>query len=449
MAKSRKPSSSDLPGKVAEFLAGAIAPGSNLVLGLSGGIDSVSLLTILRQLAPTLRFSLRAVHVDHGISPNSRAWAEFCATLCAKLQVPLEIETVDIGPHRKLGLEGAARRARYEVFARLGGDFIVLAQHRDDQAETLLLQLLRGAGLRGLSGMSRTRTIPGVHVALLRPLLDVAREEIESYARANSLSWIEDESNLDVTRRRNFLRRDVLPLLETRFPAARATIARTARHLAEAGELLDATARKDLERAGDLSVVEVRVLRDLGEVRARNLLRYLCDVRDIAPLSAAQLGELLRQLLGTREDAAVRMTASGWEFRRYRGRLYLDREQAAKADVRETWKGENSLPLLALGGILKFKPEEGRGLSLEKLRSAQVTVRLRRGGERLRIDRRRPRRTLKNLFQEQGIAPWRRSRLPLLYCGDQLVSVPGIGDACEFQALPGEPGLIVTWEPFG
>ena len=424
-------------------------PGSHLALGLSGGIDSVSLLSILLHLAPVQRFSLRAVHVDHGISLNSGKWARFCAALCARLQVPFDLETVDITPYRSFGLEGAARRARYNVFARVEADFVVLAQHRDDQAETLLLQLLRGSGLRGLSGMSRARALPGARVSLLRPLLEVPREEIEAYARANSLAWIDDESNVDVARRRNFLRHKVLPLLETQFGAARATIARTAAHLAEAAELLDQMARGDLERAGGGSVVELSVLRELGDPRAKNLLRHLCDVRGIPPFSAAQIDELLRQLLRAREDAAVKLVASGWEFRRYRGRLYLDPERTLGADMRESWSGENSLPLLALGGILRFKPEEGRGLSLEKLRHAPVTVRLRRGGETLRTDRRRPRRTLKNLFQEQGIPPWRRDRLPLLYCGDDLVSVPGIGDACDFQAMRGEPGLIVTWEPIG
>jgi tRNA(Ile)-lysidine synthase len=116
--------------------------------------------------------------------------------------------------------------------------------------------------------------------------------------------------------------------------------------------------------------------------------------------------------------------------------------------LREVWNGENALPLLALGGVLKFKPEEGRGLSVERLRAGRVTVRLRQGGERLRIDHRRSRRTLKNLFQERGVPPWHRDRLPLIYCDENLVSVPGIGDACEFRAEPGEAGLIVTWEPF-
>jgi tRNA(Ile)-lysidine synthase len=442
-----------LPQRLRAVIAPAVVPGAHLALGLSGGVDSVALLSILLELAPALRFSLRAVHINHGISPNAERWAGFCAELCRKLGVPFQLEAVDIAPYRGLGLEGAARRARYDVFARLEADIVVLAQHRDDQAETLLLQLLRGAGIRGLASMPRLRAFHGARARLLRPLLDVPRAQIESYARDRGLVWVEDESNADTYRQRNFLRHDVLPLLERQFPAAGANIARAASHLAEAGGLLDEMARADLERSGRSSdavtVIEVSLLRQLGEARAKNLVRYLCDLRGIPPLSSARLGELLRQLREARADARIRLETPGWEFFRYRGKFYLEpARKAVQRDWRETWNGENSLPLLVLGGVLRFKPEEGRGLSVELLRSAAVTVRLRQGGEQLQPDGRRPRRTLKNLFQERGVPPWRRGILPLLYCGESLVSAPGVAEDCSFQAAPGDPGLIVSWEPF-
>ena len=447
MANSRKPSSNDLRDAVAAALAPAVAPGSHLALGLSGGIDSVALLSVLLEIAPSLRFSLRAVHVNHGISPNAAHWAGFCAGMCRDLRVPFQLETVDIAPYRALGLEGAARRARYEALAKIEADIVLLAHHRDDQAETLLLQLLRGAGLRGLAGMPLVRPLPGTHAQLLRPFLDVPRATIEAYALAKGLDWVEDESNADSTRQRNFLRHEVLPLLERQFPAARATIARAAAHMAEAGALLDEMARTDFEHAGG-AAIEISFLRDLGTAHSKNLLRYACESRGIRTPGAASLDELLRQLLQARRDAAVSFTISGWAFRRYRGKLYLERHRAAvESELHEAWNGETALPLLSLGGVLRFKPEEGRGLSLLKLRRNPVTVRVRRGGERLRPDCRRPRRSLKNLFQEKRVPPWQRERLPLLYCGENLVSVPDVGDDCEFQAGFGEPGLIVTWEP--
>src|SRR5882762_6018063 len=449
MGSSRNSSSGELPARVAAVLAPKIFPGAHLVLGLSGGLDSVALLSILLELAPALKFSLRAVHVNHGISPNAARWAEFCGGLCARLEVPLQLETVDISPHRGLGLEGAARRSRHEAFARMDADFVLLAQHSDDQAETLLLRLLRGAGLRGLAAMSPLRSISGTRARLLRPLLAVSRAEIETHARLRGLEWVEDESNADTIRRRNFLRRDVFPLLERQFPGARATVARAAAHLAEARELLDEMARADFERCAGAEGVNVAGLRSLGEARAKNLLRYWCETKNIEPLSAARTGELLRQLSETRPDARIGLAVPGWTFLRYRERLYLRHaSETIGRNLCEVWEGANALPMFSLGGVLKFKPEEGRGLSLAKLRAGRVTVRLRQGGERLRLDARRPRRTLKNLFQERGVPPWRRDRLPLVYCGDELVSAPGIGDACEFRAEPGEAGLIVTWEPF-
>jgi len=241
----------------------------------------------------------------------------------------------------------------------------------------------------------------------------------------------------------------VFPLLERQFPAARATIARAAAHLAEARELLDEMARTDLERCSGPEGVDARDLLQLGDARAKNLLRYWCETRGIEPLSAARISELLRQLRESRAEARIGFAVRGWKFLRYRDKLTLQAAgEPVKGDLREVWDGANALPLLQLGGVLKFKPEEGRGLSLAQLHAAPVTVRLRRGGERLRLDRHRPRRTLKNLFQEQGVPPWRRDCLPLVFCGEELVSVPGIGDACEFRAAPGEAGLIVTWEPF-
>src|SRR3989442_15640847 len=336
MGSSRNSSSGELPERVGAVLAPRIFPGAHLALGLSGGLDSVALLSMLLELAPALKFSLRAVHVNHGISPNAAGWAEFCTGLCARLRVPLQLETVDIGPHRDLGLEGAARRSPPEAFARVDADFVVLAQHRDDQAETLLLRLLRGAGLRGLAAMSPLRSIPGTRARLLRPLLAVSRAEIETYARLRGLEWVEDESNVDTLRQRNFLRHEVFPLIERQFPAVRATVARTAAHLAEARELLDEMARGDFERCGGGTAVDIPVLLRLGEARAKNVLRHWCETRGIEPLSAARTAELLRQLKESRGDSRFSFAVPGWTFFRYRENLYLRRaSETLERNLRE------------------------------------------------------------------------------------------------------------------
>ncbi len=421
-----------------------VPPSAHLLIGYSGGLDSSVLLALLAQLSARLHFPLHAVHVHHGLSPNADAWAEFCRRSCARLGVPLAVERVDVAPWRALGLEAAARAARYAAYERHAGDFLVLAHHRDDQAETLLLQLLRGAGVAGLASMPAVRA--GAR-PVLRPLLEVPRANIEAYAREHAIEWIEDESNTDPALERSWLRREVVPLIERRFPSAREVIARSAGHLAETAELLDALGRVDLERTASGDGWDVGRLLAPGPARARNALRTLCRIVGAPAPSSARLGELCRQLAQAKSDGRMRIEVDGWAFLRHRGTLYLERVREAPGEYRVAWEGEGALPLVELGGVLRFKPEEGRGLSVDRLKAGTVTVRVRRGGERLQPDAKRPRRTLKNLFQERGVPPWRRVALPLVYCGETLVCVPGVGEESAWRAARGARGLIVSWEP--
>lgn len=449
MAGSRKSNSADLRSEVAAKLRPSLVPGSNLLLGLSGGIDSVVLLDVLVQLAPQMRFSLRALHVNHGISPNAPRWAEFCASACESAGVPFATAAVDIAPYRALGLEGAARQARYEALARQSADFIVLAQHRDDQVETVLLQLARGAGVRGLAGMPQSRAVSGSNARLLRPLLAVSRAAIEAYARERGLKWVEDESNQNLAMRRNFVRARVLPALESIFPAVRAAMARSAANLSDAADLLDAMADEDLAAVAASDALDIPRLRELGEARGRNVVRRWCELRGAPWPGSARLLEVLRQAGDASGSARVGVNCRGWTFRRYRRMLFVERDaEYGPIPLNEVWHGEPSVPLLQLGGVLRFKPEVGRGLTAARLLSRTVTLRTRAGGERLQLDRRRPHRTLKNLFQESATPPWRRHRVPLIYCGDELVCVPGLGEDCEWRAEGDDPGLIVSWEPF-
>ena len=450
MASIGNSNSSSLRDGVAAALRSVVYPRARLVVGLSGGADSVALLAILADLKRAMGYSLRAVHVHHGISPNASAWAQFCVELCDGLGVPLHVERVSVDEYRQLGVEGAARHVRYAVYAREDADFVVLAHHRDDQAETLLLQLLRGAGPLGMAGMPAVRALTGSKARILRPLLGFARTDIRAWARERGLRWIDDESNDDASRQRNFVRHRLLPLVEERFPAARATLARAAMHQAESGALTEQLARMDrdeLASPGEENDVGVAQLRQLGAIRAKNVLRSLLRTRSIRAPTSAQLDELWRQLVDARADRAVMLRVEGWELRCYRGRIRVERSRApVPADFQRIWRAENKLLLLELGGVLRFKPEEGRGLSAERLRGAEVTVRVRAGGERLQQDARRPRRTLKNLFQEKAIPPWQRERWPLLYCGDQLICVPGIGESYSWKARREEAGLIVSWQ---
>ena len=484
----------DLPERIANALSPVLPAGGSILLGLSGGVDSVVLLHLLHQLSPRYSWRLRALHVHHGISPHADAWAAFCADLCAGYDVPLQVEHVNIAPLREHGIEGAARKLRHAAFARQRADFVVLAHHLDDQVETLLLQLLRGAGVRGASAMpfikhvakqappllnsncllEPCQSIPpcrGMDIGLngegdaprcpvlLRPLLDVARSELLDYARQHNLQWVEDESNVDDLYPRNFLRHRVLPLLEQRFPAYRETLARSARHLAEASELLDDLAWLDAQNPSPLpsregvgervdghdATLEVSHLRSLSHPRAKNLLRWFLHQRGALLPDHTRLEEMLRQLCHARSDAAVRIIFGGWELRRYHGRVYVfPALPEPDAKFCAQWHGEATLELPEPGGTLHFEPCTGQGLSLKKLQHGGVSVRLRRGAERIRLDNKRPTRTLKNLLQEQCIPPWQRDTLPLLFCGDDLVCVVGVAVAAGYQAAKGEMGVSVS-----
>lgn len=448
MANSKKLLPSDLPALVEAKLRNWVQPGQHVTLALSGGIDSVALLDILVPLGTALNFHLSALYVNHQISPNAAHWAEFCAGLCARRGVPFVAVKVDVARRPGDSLEAQARTVRYQVFSKQKADFIVLAQHLDDQAETLLLQLLRGAGAKGLSAMAERREgAEMVAPHYVRPLLDVPRQTLLDYAKANNLEWVEDESNADIAFDRNYLRHRVMPLLERRFPGYRRTFARTSRNLADSAELMDDLARLDCAVAEMGGRLKVDVLASLTAPRARNLLRFWLSMQDAPTPSAGRLENMMQQLCSSRDDAKIRIQHGGVVIRRYRGEIYVERStHALQQEFCLPWALEETLDLPGLGGCLRFERVLGQGLGHAKLVAEPLTIRLRQGGERLQPDCRRPRRSLKNLLQEAGIPPWQRQRLPLLFSGENLVYVPGIGAECGYQAIEGEPGVVVKFE---
>jgi tRNA(Ile)-lysidine synthase len=454
MASSRKSSRSkpDLAGRVAAQLEDIVKPSDRLVAGLSGGVDSVVLLDILARVARKLRCRLSALHVNHQLSPNARRWEAFCGRLCRARRIPFRSVKVDV--QRGDSIEAAARAARYAVFARQECEYIVLAHHRDDQVETLLLQLLRGAGVKGLAAMPLLRIQdPGSRIpdpGILRPLLDVTREEILVYARDRGLEWVEDESNQDMYFLRNFVRHEVLPVIARRFPAYRATLARAAGHLAEAARVLDELASADA--AGELAdgTLSIAALRRLPPARGRNLLRYFLASRGVTMPGTERLDEALRQALTAKQDARVLVELGDFTLRRHAGRLHLVRARGVPpAHYEKLWRGEKKMALPELGGVLTLARATGSGISLSRLGGGVVTIRLRRGGERLQPNCRRPRRSLKNLLQEARMPPWQREYIPLIFCGGKLVWAARIGVDCAFQAAAGEAAVEPTWSIHG
>lgn len=438
MASSKKPPSDPI-AHVASVIRQRVYPGQRLTLGLSGGLDSVALLDILVQLSAPLQFQLDAIHVNHHLNPNASGWADFCARLCQDYAIPLKIADVTIEPDGH-SLEASARNARHAVLARSDADFIVLAHHLDDQAETLLLQLMRGSGVAGTSAMGEYRH------RLLRPLLELPRSTLERYANQRRLTWVEDESNLDTRFDRNFLRHRLLPVMKERYPAYRETLYRASRNFAESALLLEELAQLDAMSAIRDGKLSTSALESLSFPRAKNLLRHYLRQHGIAAPSAIHLEEMLRQLLDARQDARIRIPLGAFELRRFLGQAWIIPVQLPPAHgFCQPWRGEHNLQLPPLGGELEFCMVHGQGISLARLQRENVTVRIRHGGEHLQPDCKRPRRSLKNLFQEAGTPPWSRRILPLIYSGDRLAAVTGIGIDCEYQAGADEPGILLEW----
>jgi len=421
--------------------------GEALCLGLSGGVDSVALLDILVRLAPSRRWTLTAVHINHQLNPRAGAWARFCARLCRGLHVPFK--TVKVRVARGDSIEAAAREARYAAFRRQPARIIVLAQHQDDQAETVLLQLLRGAGVKGVAAMPAARAdTRRADLQFLRPWLSVPRAEIERYAAARGLDWVQDDSNDDTYYLRNFLRKQVMPLIETRVPAYRATLARAAAQAAEAAGLLDALAESDVKDALVDDTLALAALRGLSQARARNALRYFLATRGLRMPDARRLDEALRQALHAKNDARVCVDLGAHGLRRYRDCLHVvPRQPALAADCAASWLGE---PRVAIAGwgVLRMQRRRGTGIDLHKLSAQPVTLRPRLGGETLQPHAGRPRRPVKDLLQMCAVPPWQRERLPFLWSGERLVWVAGLGVDCAFHAAAGEPGVLPCWRDF-
>jgi tRNA(Ile)-lysidine synthase len=399
-------------------------PEARLCVALSGGVDSVTLLAVCADLgASHAALRLRAVHVHHGLLPEAEGWLAHCEDLCRRLAVPLEVVRLGLEPRLGASVEAEAREARYEALAaRLApGEALLTAHHEDDQLETVLLQLMRGAGVAGLAAMPASAALGrGVH---LRPLLGVAREALETEARSRGLDWVDDPMNSGLRFDRTFLRSQVTPALRQRWPAAGRAVARSARHLAEAQGLLDELAAMDAASVADGECLSVAPLADLARPRQANLVRWWLRSRGLGMPSTARLDSILDDVLTAAPDRLPVVTWPSGEVRRYRGQLHAMPPLGPAPPG--TWEcaigiGE-TVNLPAGRGEVSLVRSAGAGLAAEAVAGARV--RFRRGGERLRPVAAAPRRGLAALFQLAGIPPWERCRLPVLAAGERALAV--------------------------
>lgn len=446
MASTRRSPPAD-PGALEAAAAAALAPwrGGRVAVAYSGGRDSTALLAACAATATDAGVALAAIHVHHGLSAHADAWARACARVAARLAVPLEVRRVDVRDAGRHGTEAAARTARYAALADaarwLHADAVALAHHADDQAETLLLQALRGAGPHGLAAMAARRDAQGI--AWLRPLLALPRAAIDAYVHERSLPFVDDDSNASTGPRRNALRHEALPLLLRGFPHAVRTLARAASHQAEAAGLLDDLAAMDAQQALSDGTLDCAALASLSPPRARNLLRWFLRRHGLPAASSARLDAMLRQLRSARGDAAVALAHAGRVLGVHRGRVHV--HAPVPPGYALDWRGEPALELPH--GRLALSRALGAGIDAGRLASGRVLVASRRGGERFAPDPARPRRALAAWLREGAMPAWERDALPLVWCGDDLVAVPTLGVAAGWQAAAGHPGLVLDWRP--
>ena len=432
-----------LLAEVKAILATCIKPESSLLLAFSGGLDSVVLLHLLAKIKNVFPFNLYVMHVHHGLSQNADTWANFCKQQCDILNVALEIKYVTVDA-ANLGVEATARNLRYEALfsfklKNISPDFIVTAHHQDDQSETLLLQLFRGAGVKGLASMAAVDSVR----RLLRPLLNTSRASLLDYALAHNLTWCEDESNLNLDFNRNFVRQEVLPLLRSRYSAINIVLARTASHIAEANNLIDTLASID---AAHLLVDNSLCLQGLSKLevaRTKNILRWWFAKNELLMPNTAQLDEVVHQLFHAKRDAEIGLKIQHLILKRYKQRAYLVKSQV-KFPFEIIWKGEEKL-ILPDGNVLIFEKKFGCGLALKHL-SDDLKVSNHNYPKSFKTSAPRPTKTLKHLLQDIQMPPWQRKELPLLYLSGKLVYVPNIGAAHSMNAEQDEQGLVVSWE---
>ncbi len=419
--------------------------GRRFCVAYSGGVDSTALLLALVRLRRRQRFGLRALHVNHQLQPGAAAWAAAAARRARAWRVAVQVISVQVPRRRGASLEAAARSARYGALAAelAPGEALLTAHNQDDQLETVLLQLVRGAGLAGLAAMPEAA--PFAAGRLLRPLLPVPRASLQQFLEQEGVRWIDDPSNLDERFDRNYLRRRVVPALRARWPAVAATASRSARHAAEAQELLRAAAERALDAALDGTALKVSALRRLRAAERRALLRHWLTRRGLAPPDQRRLEEVAARIVHARQDAQPLLHWNDCELRRHGDRLYATVRRAPAQLVPREWRwGARRSLALPGGGTLRLVADRHGDIALERL-PARLQVQFRGGGERL--GETFGSRALKDLLQQSRLPPWQRMELPLLYAEGRILAVPGLWVAPQLAATGAERRARLVWTP--
>jgi len=438
-------------------------PNRPIIIAYSGGVDSQVLLHTLSALqqAGQLDNPISVLHVNHGLSRYAQAWQDFAELECQRLGLPLTVSKVEVKPQPQQSLEALAREARYQAILAEAPDnaLIVTGHHRDDQVETFLLALKRGAGIKGLSAMSSEVKL-GEHL-LVRPLLEVSRQDILACAEQRQLSWVEDESNQDSAFDRNFLRNEILPLLNQRWPGFTDTVKRSAEHCQEGQGLLDDLAELDLRAcAHSADALALDELSKLSRARFNNALRYFLQQLGSLMPSTEQLNQVYQQMSAAQDKTPAVKVGNNW-LRRYQNRLYFTPDYQELADWQTEFVFHSSLIEHkvnlpdSLGSLVFNHQQQEQQISFDP-GSKNIFIRPPEKGQGIEIrfghanpkclpHFRQQRRPLKKVLQEMGIPSWQRKRIPFIYYGDTLVAAMGYFVCKEYLPQPGQPQLNVLW----
>ncbi len=420
-----------------------------IIIAYSGGIDSSVLLHLIFSIKDDLKQSLEVIHINHGLHEKSDNWEIFCKAQCKKFNISFKAININELPPKNESIESWARNKRYFLITKemKKGDLLLTAHHMDDQVETFFLQVLRGAGPRGLSSMPVIKKITnGYHV---RPFLNIRRSELEKYANTNNLSWQDDESNLDVRYDRNYLRHKVLTYLEMAWPSYRQSISRAISHQKESMDLLNDIASEDMSKVLHKNFVnlDIKLLKELNLPRQKNLIFYWLDNLNLEKPGSRHMDQIIKTLINTSSDKSPCVNWKNTEVRKYRDYLYAS-NTIKQHNINEEIHWNTNLPIEIQGEKLIAKETLGKGILRSCIDGAKISIRYRNGGEKIYSNSLNNSKTVKQLFQEHGVLPWFRDRVPLIYVNEELAVIPGFCVGKKFSASKNEKSLDIYWSGY-
>ena len=416
-------------------------------IACSGGMDSSVLLHLIFSNKVKIEQALEVVYVNHGLQDESAEWGDFCRSQCDSYDLPFTQLNINETVPKGESVEAWAREKRYELIAQVmnKGDLLFTAHHQDDQVETFFLQALRGAGPRGLASMPLFKEFANaIHV---RPLLNYCRRELLAYAKANSLTWKEDLSNADTKYDRNYLRNNIIPTFEKRWPAYRETISRLVNHQQDCASLMNEVGLEDLKLVMHENKLSLENLRSLSVTRQKNIVFTWLQELQLETPASKHINQIFSGLINSTSDNASCVNWKNVEVRKYRAFLYASKK-VDKGFDRVDYAWDLARPLEIMDETLIAKSEIGSGLSKEKIDNASISVQYRHGGEKIQPNNNVHTKTVKQLFQERGVLPWVRDRFPLVYVNDTLAAIPGVCVDINYSAELDEPSWQIVWSGY-